>query len=90
MTDGAACIGVYTMRMARINVYLPDNLARQARAAGMSVSNLTQAALRRELAARGSAEWLKRLGRLHACKVTHEQVLSALDAAREEFGRRRG
>ena len=81
---------VYTMRMARINVYLPDDLARQARAAGMSVSNLTQAALRRELAARGSAEWLKRLGRLPAGKVTHEQVLSALDAAREEFGRRGG
>ena len=78
------------MRMARINVYLPDDLARQARAARMSVSNLTQAALRRELAARGGAEWLKRVGRLPARKVTHEQVLSALDAAREEFGRRRG
>ena len=87
---GGSLFSVYTMRMARINVYLPDDLARQARAAGMSVSNLTQAALRRELAARGSAEWLKHLGRLPAGKVTHEQVLSALDAAREEFGRRRG
>ena len=78
------------MRMARINVYLPDDLARQARAAGMSVSNLTQAALRRELAARGSTDWLKRVGSLPAGTVTHEQVLSALDAAREEFGLRRG
>lgn len=78
------------MRMARINVYLPDDLARQARDAGMSVSNVTQAALRRELGARNTAEWLNRLGRLRAVKVTHEQVLSALDAEREEFGDHHG
>jgi post-segregation antitoxin (ccd killing protein) len=78
------------MRMARINVYLPDDLARQARAAGMSVSSVTQAALRRELGARDTAEWLSRLSRLPAVKVTHEQVLAALDAEREEFGQRHG
>jgi post-segregation antitoxin (ccd killing protein) len=72
--------------MARINVYLPDDLARQARAAGMSVSNVTQVALRRELGARNTAEWLSRLGRLPAVKVTHEQVLSAIDAERDDFG----
>ncbi len=81
---------MYTMRMARINVYLPDDLARQARAAGMSVSNVTQAALRRELRGRNTAEWLSRLGRLPAARVTHEQVLSALDAEREEIGHRYG
>lgn len=78
------------MRIARINVYLPDDLARQARAAGMSVSNVTQAALRRELGARNTAEWLRRLARLPAAKVTHEQVLSAIDAEREEFGHHHG
>jgi post-segregation antitoxin (ccd killing protein) len=78
------------MRMARINVYLPDDLARLARAAGMSVSNVTQAALRRELGARNTAEWLSRLGRLPAARVTHEQVISALDAEREEFGHHHG
>jgi post-segregation antitoxin (ccd killing protein) len=77
---------VYTMRMARVNVYLPDDLARQARAAGMSVSNVTQVALRRELGARNTSEWLSRLARLPALKVAHEQVLSAIDAEREEFG----
>jgi post-segregation antitoxin (ccd killing protein) len=70
------------MPMARIYVYLPDDLARQARAAGMSISKVTQAALRRELGTRNTAEWLARLGRLPAAKVTHEQVLSALDAER--------
>jgi len=76
------------MRMARINVYLPDDLARQARAAGMSVSNITQAALRRELGARNASEWLSRLARLPGLKVSHEQVLSAIDAEREELGHR--
>ncbi len=70
------------MRMARISVYLPDDLARQARAARISVSTVTQAALRRELSARNTAEWLSRVRRLPAVKVTHEQVLSALDAER--------
>jgi post-segregation antitoxin (ccd killing protein) len=78
------------MRIARINVYLPDDLARQARAAGVSVSNITQAALRRELSARLTAEWLSRLDRLPAVRVTHEQILAALDIEREEFGRRHG
>ncbi len=77
------------MRIARINVYLPDDLARLARAAGMSVSIVTQAP-RRELGARNTAEWLSRLGRLPAAGVTQEQVLSALDAEREEFGHYHG
>lgn len=78
------------MRMARLNVYLPDDLARQARAAGLSVSNVTQTALRRELSARNTAEWLGRLDHLPAAKVAHEQVLAALDIERDEFGRRHG
>ena len=73
------------MRMARINVYLPDDLARKARAARLSVSNITQAALRRELGAHSTSEWLTRIGRLPATRVTHEQVLTAIDAAKDEL-----
>ncbi len=88
---GPVSVGsVYTMRMARVNVYLPDDLARQARAAGMSVSNVTQVALRRELGARNTSEWLSRLARLPALKVAHEQVISAIDSEREEFGHHDG
>ena len=54
----------------------------------MSVSNITQAALRRELGARNTSEWLSRLARLPGLKVSHEQVLSAIDAEREELGHR--
>ena len=35
------------MRMARVNVYLPDDLAAKARAADLNVSRLTQAAIQR-------------------------------------------
>lgn len=37
----------------RISVWLPDELAEQARAAALNVSALTQQAIRRELAMRG-------------------------------------
>jgi post-segregation antitoxin (ccd killing protein) len=40
---------VYTMRMARVNITLPDDLLNQARAAGLNVSRLAAAALAEEL-----------------------------------------
>jgi post-segregation antitoxin (ccd killing protein) len=74
------------MRMARVNVYLPDDLATAARAAGINVSNLTQEALRRELAARGTDAWLARIAHLAPTEVTHADALDAVHAAREELG----
>ena len=46
------------MRMARVNVYLPDDLAAEAKEAGLNVSNLTQKALRSTLAGIRVDEWL--------------------------------
>jgi post-segregation antitoxin CcdA len=40
---------VYAMRMARVNITLPDDLLNQARAAGLNVSRLAAAALAEEL-----------------------------------------
>ncbi len=40
---------VYTMRMARVNITVPDDLLSQARAAGLNVSRLAAAALAEEL-----------------------------------------
>jgi post-segregation antitoxin (ccd killing protein) len=72
--------------VARLNIYLPDELAAQAKAAGLNLSAVTQAALRRTLAARSTDEWLARLaGRGSAGHaVDHEAALAALDAARDE------
>lgn len=73
------------MCMARLNVYVPDDLADRARARGLNVSALTQAAIAAELESGATAEWLAEfpadLGR-----VTHDAAMAALDAARDELG----
>jgi len=74
--------------MARVNVYLPDDLAEEARAAGLNVSNITQDALRRQLAARRTSAWVARISKLPPTGVAHEQVIEALDAVRDEMGTR--
>jgi post-segregation antitoxin (ccd killing protein) len=74
--------------MARVNVYLPDELANAARSAGLNVSNVTQEALRRELASRTTAAWLLQLQKLPPTEIEHDEALRALDAARDESGGR--
>jgi post-segregation antitoxin (ccd killing protein) len=74
------------MRMARVNVYLPDDLAELARDAGVNVSAVTQEALRATLAAADTDRWLDRLERQTGTDLNHELVIQALDDARDEFG----
>jgi len=76
------------MRMARINVYLPDDLARQARAAGVNISGVTQEALRRALTGSETDRWLDQLGSRPRVEVAHERVIAAIDEARDERGDR--
>jgi post-segregation antitoxin (ccd killing protein) len=71
--------------MARVNVYLPDDLAEAARDAGLNVSALTQEALRDRLRARTTTAWLETLPSLGA-RLTHDDVLVALDEVRAEQG----
>lgn len=79
-------MSVYSMRMARVNVYLPDDLADAAREAGLNVSGITQAALTSALAERDANRWLDSIVRMQPTKVTHAQALEALHAARDEMG----
>ncbi|MGH3458778.1 type II toxin-antitoxin system CcdA family antitoxin [Aeromicrobium sp.] len=72
--------------MARLNVYVPDELAKAARAAGLNVSALTQAAIDRALAAAATNDWLNSLPRGNTTGVTHEQAMAALEEARDELG----
>jgi post-segregation antitoxin (ccd killing protein) len=74
--------------MARVNVYLPDDLAERAKLAGVSISTVTQDALRGALAAMDTDAWLDRLAARSGTEVEHSRVLGALDEAREEFGAR--
>lgn len=73
------------MRMARVNVYLPDDLAADARAAGLNVSGITQEALRRALAARRVDDWLEDVVSMRPTKADSEAVAAAIDAAKQEF-----
>jgi post-segregation antitoxin (ccd killing protein) len=74
------------MRMARVNVYLPDELAQEARAAELNISRVTQEALSSALAHNETDRWLDRLERLPQTSVSHKSVIAALDEARAEFG----
>lgn len=74
------------MCMARVNVYLPDDLAERARSAGLNVSGVAQDAIRGALASIETDCWLDRLERLPRTDVAHEAVITALDEARDEFG----
>ena len=72
--------------MARLNVYVPDELADKARARGLNVSALTQAAITAELERTSLSTWLDNLPTLSA-PVDHDTVMAALDDARDELGR---
>lgn len=73
------------MCMARLNVYVPDDLAERARDRGLNVSALTQAAIRAELENSATDAWLGELG-ARSTGVRHDDVLDAIDSARDELG----
>jgi len=73
------------MRMARVNVYLPDELAEQARAADLNVSGLTQAAIQRELDRQSLNAWLDEVAALPPTGISDEAVVEAVRAAKDEL-----
>lgn len=66
--------------MARLNVYVPDELAASARAAGLNVSALTQRAITGELERHAIDAWLDALP-APSGHVSHHVALAALDEA---------
>jgi post-segregation antitoxin (ccd killing protein) len=72
--------------MARVNVYLPDELAEAAREAGVNVSGITQAALRAELDAMRSSAWLVQVRDRRGPSVARSRIVEALDEVRRDAG----
>ena len=68
--------------MARVNVYMPDQLAEAVRAAGMNLSNITQVAAERELARMRVSPWLSRVLFGWSMNVSPEATLEALRITR--------
>jgi post-segregation antitoxin (ccd killing protein) len=87
------------MRMSRVNVYVPDDLHRQAKRARLNVSELCQEAIRAELARRerfrAMGEWAAELTDRHG-SASPEEIAEAeawanqiLAAAKRAEGARR-
>jgi post-segregation antitoxin (ccd killing protein) len=73
------------MRMARVNVYLPDDLAEKAKDAGLNVSSLTQDAVRSALSASQTDIWLARVWALSSTGIEHDAVMSSLSGAKDDL-----
>lgn len=77
--------GVYSMRMSRVNVYLPDDLAEEAKKAGLNISSLTQEAIRSTLAAQTLERWQQQVSGLSSPGVSHAKVIDAVRSAKDEL-----
>ena len=73
------------MRMARVNIYLPDGLAEEAKAAGLNVSKLAQAAVRSALSVEQVNAWLDAVSGLGRTAISHGDVLQAVREAKSEL-----
>jgi post-segregation antitoxin (ccd killing protein) len=71
--------------MVRLNIWVPDELAKRARSAGLNVSTLAQAAIEAELESQATATWLDTLPDQRERRVTHAAAMTALDDGRAEF-----
>lgn len=70
--------------VSRLNIYLPDGLAAEAKKAGLNLSAVTQEAVRRSLAARSTDQWLASLSAREPQSVSHDSVIRALEEVREQ------
>jgi post-segregation antitoxin (ccd killing protein) len=76
------------MRMARVNISIPEELHRQAKEAGLNISKLARDAIAAELRAAKIAAFDEYLGELEAefGSPTEEQLAEARAWADEVFG----
>ena len=73
------------MCMARVNVYLPDDLAAVAQESGLNVSRLTQEALRRAIETRSLELWLDEVAALPPAGIELAIIKDAVSEAKDEL-----
>lgn len=73
------------MRMARVNVYLPDDLAAETKAAGLNVSQITQEALKRELYSERMTRWVAEVRKLPPIEIDRSILRDAIRGAKDEI-----
>ncbi|HEY6539245.1 MAG TPA: type II toxin-antitoxin system CcdA family antitoxin [Candidatus Dormibacteraeota bacterium] len=70
---------MYSVRIPRVNLYLPDDLAAAARPGELNLSSVLQDALRQRLGQRRLEAWLTRLAAGQPAPVGHAAARSALE-----------
>lgn len=70
---------VYIVCIARLNVYLPDELAEAIRPLDWNLSNLLQSAVRERLDRQRLDTWLSELKHSPSGAAVHGQTLAALE-----------
>lgn len=81
---------MYPVCMARVNIYLPDDLARRAREAGLNVSGIAQEALEQQLRVHALGAWLAELRdrpALDDAPLRNDELMEIMDEVRAELGR---
>jgi len=74
--------------MARLNVYVPDELAARARDAGLNVSKLTQEAIESELQGSAMRTWIDRVqANPPLAEISREEMQTIMDDVRDDYGR---
>ncbi len=70
----------------KVSVYVPDDLYRRARDAGLSLSAVTQAAIDKHLERAHNDRWIAEARSRSARVHSHVDTAALLEAARDEFG----
>jgi post-segregation antitoxin (ccd killing protein) len=72
--------------MPKVSVYLPDELYRRAREAGLKLSAVAQAAIEEELERAPNAAWIQQVSERPRRIDRRIDTSRLLDEVREEFG----
>jgi post-segregation antitoxin (ccd killing protein) len=72
--------------MAKVTIYMPDDLLAEAKDAELNISGLAQAAVAAALRRAKTDAWLEELGRRPRSSVGSEDVDRALREVRDSWG----
>jgi post-segregation antitoxin (ccd killing protein) len=74
------------VEVPKVSVYLPDDLYRRAREAGLKLSAVTQAAIEEELDRAPNAAWIEQVSERPPRTDSRIDTPALLDEVREGFG----
>lgn len=79
---------MYIACVARVNIYLPDDLAAEARAEGINVSGVCREAIEASLRMLRQKAWLVALQNHEPIEIPLEEIQTAVHGAQADLGLR--